>query len=111
MNDSRAQTLGVRYYGELADGRNDMIVDAILVGLFKPILEDGVTPVNARQIAAAPAFTVQMFRRTLARMANPLVTSSLAEEALTQSMVFASQDYAEMKAARAEKREPRFRNR
>ena len=44
----------------------------------------------ARQIAAAPAFTVQMFRRTLGRMANPLVTASLAEESLAQSMVFAS---------------------
>jgi enoyl-CoA hydratase/carnithine racemase len=65
----------------------------------------------ARKIAEAPAFTVQMFRRTLGRMANPLVTSSLAEEALAQSMVFASHDYAEMKAARAEKREPRYRNR
>jgi enoyl-CoA hydratase/carnithine racemase len=65
----------------------------------------------ARQIAAAPSFTVQMFRRTLGRMANPLVTSSLGEEALTQSMVFASRDYAEMKAARSEKREPRYRNR
>jgi len=65
----------------------------------------------ARKIAEAPAFTVQMFRRTLGRMANPLVTSSLAEEALAQSMVFASRDYAEMKAARAEKREPRYRNR
>lgn len=52
MNDSRAQALGVRYYGALAEGRNDMIVDAILVGLFKPILEDGVTPINARQIAS-----------------------------------------------------------
>jgi len=65
----------------------------------------------ARQIAAAPAFTVQMFRRTLGRMANPLAQSSLAEEALTQSLVFASRDYAELKAARAEKREPRYRNR
>jgi enoyl-CoA hydratase/carnithine racemase len=65
----------------------------------------------ARQIAAAPAFTVQMFRRTLSRMATPLVQQSLAEEAVSQSMVFASRDYAEMKAARAEKREPRYRNR
>jgi len=65
----------------------------------------------ARQIAAAPAFTVQMFRRTLGRLANPAVTTSLAEEALTQSLVFASRDYAELKAARAEKREPRYRNR
>ena len=41
MNDSRAHELGVRYYGELADGRNDMIVNAVLVGLFKPILVVG----------------------------------------------------------------------
>ena len=65
----------------------------------------------ARQIASAPAFTVQMFRRTLGRLANPAVTTSLAEEALTQSMVFASRDYAEGRAARAAKRDPKYRNR
>jgi enoyl-CoA hydratase/carnithine racemase len=65
----------------------------------------------AHQIAAAPAFTVKMFRRTLSRMATPLVQRSISEEALTQSMVFASQDYAEMKAARGEKRDPRYRGR
>jgi enoyl-CoA hydratase/carnithine racemase len=65
----------------------------------------------ARAIAAAPEFTVKMFLRTLRRLANPLVAQSLAEEALTQSMVFASSDYAEFKAARAEKREPKYRGR
>jgi enoyl-CoA hydratase/carnithine racemase len=65
----------------------------------------------AHAIAAAPAFTVKMFRRTLRRMADPLVKQSIAEEAITQSMVFASADYAEMKEARAEKREPRYRGR
>jgi enoyl-CoA hydratase/carnithine racemase len=65
----------------------------------------------ARAIAAAPAFTVKMFLRTLRRLANPLVQQSLQEEALTQSMVFASADYAEFKAARAEKREPKYRGR
>jgi hypothetical protein len=44
-------------------------------------------------------------------MANPVVQASLAEESLAQSLVFASDDYAEMKAARAEDREPEFRNR
>jgi hypothetical protein len=39
------------------------------------------------------------------------VQASLAEESVAQAMVFASRDYAEMKAARAEKREPRYRNR
>jgi enoyl-CoA hydratase/carnithine racemase len=65
----------------------------------------------ARAIASAPAFTVAMFLRTLRRIANPLVQQSLQEEALAQAMVFASQDYAELKAARAEKREPRYRGR
>jgi enoyl-CoA hydratase/carnithine racemase len=65
----------------------------------------------ARAIAASPAFTVKMFLRTLRRLANPPVLASLQEEALTQSMVFASGDYAEMKAARAEERPPRYRGR
>jgi enoyl-CoA hydratase/carnithine racemase len=65
----------------------------------------------ARGIASRAAFSVQMFRRTLGGMANPLVQRSLADEALAQSMVFASSDYRESKAARAEKREPRFRGR
>jgi enoyl-CoA hydratase/carnithine racemase len=65
----------------------------------------------ARAVAAAPEFTVKMFLRTLRRLGNPLVRQSLEEEALTQSMVFASADYAEFKAARAEKREPKYRGR
>jgi enoyl-CoA hydratase/carnithine racemase len=65
----------------------------------------------ARGIASRSAFAVQMFRRTLAGMANPLVQRSLVDEALAQSMVFTSSDYRELKAARAEKREPRFRGR
>lgn len=65
----------------------------------------------AREIAAAPAFTVKMFRRTLSRMADPPVKRSIEEEAVTQSLVFASEDYAEMKAARAEGRDPKYRNR
>ncbi len=51
MNDSRAHTLSVRYYGGLVEGRNDVIVNAALVGLFKPILSSGVTLVNARSVA------------------------------------------------------------
>ncbi len=63
----------------------------------------------ARGIAASPAFTVKMFRRTLGRMANPAVQQSISEEAVTQSLVFASHDYREMKAARAEQREAKYR--
>jgi enoyl-CoA hydratase/carnithine racemase len=63
----------------------------------------------ARGIASRPPFAVKMFRQTLGRLANPAVQRSLAEEALAQSLVFASHDYRELKAARAEQREPRYR--
>lgn len=65
----------------------------------------------AHTIAKSPPFPVKLFRRTLGRMANTLVQASMAEESVAQSLVFASDDYAEMKTARAEERDPAFRNR
>ena len=65
----------------------------------------------AQTIAKAPPFTVKMFRRTFTRLVNPVVQASLQEESVAQSMVFASEDYAEMKAARSESREPKYRGR
>ncbi len=65
----------------------------------------------AEKIAAAPAFTVKMARRTIASLASQEVQRSIAEEAIAQSMVFVSVDYAEMKAARAEERTPAYRKR
>jgi D-3-phosphoglycerate dehydrogenase len=51
MTDARIQAIGVRYYGVLAEGRNDLLTSAVLVGLFKPILSSGVSAVNVRAIA------------------------------------------------------------
>ena len=65
----------------------------------------------AHSIAKAPPFTVKMFRQTLSRMATPLVDRSMQEESIAQSMVFASEDYAELKQARADEREPVYRGR
>ena len=65
----------------------------------------------AGAIASAPELTVKMFLRTLRRIANPLVQHSLAEESVAQSLVFASQDYREFKAARTEGRPPHYRGR
>jgi D-3-phosphoglycerate dehydrogenase len=52
MNEGRPEAVGIRYYGELAASRTDMIVNAVLVGLFRPMLSNGVTLVNAREVAA-----------------------------------------------------------
>ena len=73
-------------------------------------LDDTVMEV-AQTIAKAPPFTVKMFRRTFKRLVDPTVQASLQEESVAQSMVFASEDYAEMKAARSEARDPEYRGR
>ena len=72
---------------------------------------DAVTLAMAETIAAAPAFTVKMARRTISYLASDEVSRSIGEEALEQSMVFASSDYAEMKAARAAEWVPHYRRR
>jgi len=73
-------------------------------------LDDTVLEI-AHSIAKHPAFTVKMFRRNLQRIATREVQASIEEEAALQTLVFASDDYTEMKAARAEKREPKYRGR
>jgi enoyl-CoA hydratase/carnithine racemase len=65
----------------------------------------------AEKIAKSPAFTVKMARRNMGLIADAEVIRSIDEEASTQTLVFGSQDYAEMKAARAANREPKYRRR
>jgi enoyl-CoA hydratase/carnithine racemase len=72
---------------------------------------DAVAMEMAEKIAQAPAFTVKMARRTLFSLGAAEVQRSIAEEAVAQSLVFVSGDYAEMKAARAEGRTPVYRKR
>ena len=72
---------------------------------------EGTALEMARDIAGSPAFTVKLARRNMALIANQMVVDSIDEEATTQTLVFASDDYAEMKAARAEEREPKYRRR
>jgi enoyl-CoA hydratase/carnithine racemase len=96
--------------GRLLDAR-----EALAHGIVSRVVPDDVLDETvlgiARQIAKASAFAVKAFRRNLAALANPEVERSMADEAVTQSLVFGSADYAEMKAARAAGREPRYRGR
>jgi D-3-phosphoglycerate dehydrogenase len=77
MNDGRVKALGVRYYGELAVGRADMIANTVLVGLFKPMLEAGVTPVNARNIAHERGIEIIESRSTRSRNYTSLLSVKL----------------------------------
>jgi enoyl-CoA hydratase len=62
----------------------------------------------AEKIAAAPYVTVRMARRVLRHLSEPQVRTSMAEELIAQTFVNSSRDYAEFRAARSEKRTPRY---
>jgi D-3-phosphoglycerate dehydrogenase len=51
MGEARTQAVGVRYYGELASEKNELLGSAVLVGVFRSILSTSITPVNARAVA------------------------------------------------------------
>ena len=43
----------MRYYGDLATGQHPLILSAAVAGLFRSILSEPVTEVNAKAVAAA----------------------------------------------------------
>ena len=65
----------------------------------------------AQRIASRAPLAVRCARATLASLANPPVKASMHEEMLAQTLVFGSDDYAEGKAARTQKRDPKFTGR
>jgi enoyl-CoA hydratase/carnithine racemase len=62
----------------------------------------------AEQIAAAPAVTVKMAREVIRHLSVPPVRASMADEMIYQTFINRSDDMAELRAARAEERPPRF---
>ena len=89
--------------------------EALRHGIVSRIVEDDELESTAREmaetIASSPAYTVSMSRRNMHLIADAVVRQSIREEATTQTLVFASDDYAEMKAAKAEDRKPSYRRR
>jgi len=77
MNEGRTDRVGVRYYGELANRKNDLVANAVLVGLFRPILSSGVSPVNARSIAGDRGIEVVESHSTRPRNYTTLLSVKL----------------------------------
>ena len=46
-----AETVGIRYYGDLAGSSHDILVGAALMGLLRPVLSSNVTLVNVQSVA------------------------------------------------------------
>jgi D-3-phosphoglycerate dehydrogenase len=78
MGEARISAVGVRYYGELAAEDNQLLGSAVLEGVLSAILSSGgVTPVNARSIAAERGIELIESRSTRARNYTSLVSVKL----------------------------------
>jgi enoyl-CoA hydratase/carnithine racemase len=62
----------------------------------------------AEQIARAPAVTVKTAREVIRHLAVPQLRTAMADEMIYQTFINRSDDFAEMRAAVAEEREPRY---
>jgi enoyl-CoA hydratase/carnithine racemase len=69
---------------------------------------DGVAQEIAEQIAASPAVTVKMAREVIRHLTVPGVRASMVDEMIYQTFINRSDDFAEMRAARTEERDPRY---
>jgi D-3-phosphoglycerate dehydrogenase len=73
----RIESVGVRYYGGLAEGSNELLASSVLVGFFRQILSSGVTLVNARRVAAERGIDVVETRSARARNFTSLLSVKL----------------------------------
>ncbi len=62
----------------------------------------------AEEIAAAPAVTVKMAREVIKHLSLPPIRSAMTDEMIYQTFINRSDDFAELRAARAEDRSPRY---
>lgn len=65
----------------------------------------------AAEIARRPPLAVRMATQTVRSLGVPAVERSMHEEMLAQTVIFGSEDWREMKAARAQGRDPVLRGR
>jgi enoyl-CoA hydratase/carnithine racemase len=62
----------------------------------------------AEQIASSPKVTIKMAREVIRGLSVPAVRSSMRDEVTYQTFINRSDDFAEMRAARADERTPRY---
>jgi len=86
--------------------------EALTHGVVSRVVPDNELDATVREIAeqivAAPAVTVKMAREVIRHLAQPQIRSSMLDEMIYQTFINRSDDVAEMRAARAEERDPRY---
>ncbi len=89
----------------------EALAHGVVSRVFSPERLDEEALALAHEIARRSPLAVKFSRAVLSSVATPAVEQSMHEEMLAQTVIFASEDYRELKAARTEGREPKFRGR
>lgn len=74
LTDGAIHTVGVRYYGALANGPSELTTGSVLVGLFRRVLSSGVTLINARALAGDRGLEVTETRSSRPRTFANLIS-------------------------------------
>jgi enoyl-CoA hydratase/carnithine racemase len=86
--------------------------EALALGVVSRVVPEAELDATVRemadQIARAPAVTVKMAREVIRHLSVPAIRQSMADEMIYQTFVNRSDDMAELRAARAEDRDPRY---
>jgi D-3-phosphoglycerate dehydrogenase len=77
LANGRTRGLGVRLYGPLVSGRADLIANAAVAGLLRPMLSTAVTMINARDVAQQRGIEVIESRSSRARNFSNLISVKL----------------------------------
>lgn len=91
-----------------AMGAEEAYAHGVVSRLVAPEDLDATAFEMAEKVAAAPAVSVKVARRVIKHLAEPEIRSSMAEELVGQTFISRSDDMAELRAARAEDRAPRY---
>jgi enoyl-CoA hydratase/carnithine racemase len=86
--------------------------EALAHGIVSRVVPEADLDATAREMAerivAAPAVSVKLAREVIRHLALPQIRSAMADEMIYQTFINRSDDFAELKASRSERREPRY---
>lgn len=90
-------------------GTEEALAHGVVSRVVPPAELDATALAMAEKIAAAPLVTVRMARRVIRHLSEAQVRASMDDELIYQTFINRSDDFAEMRAAHAEAREPQYR--
>ena len=86
----------------------EALAHGVVSRVVEPEALDDTVREMAEQIAAAPKVTIKMAREVIRGLSLPSIRTSMRDEVIYQTFINRSDDFSEMRAARAEERDPRY---